>query len=252
MPGATCYYNLLLLLLCVTRVPTAMINITCIYCFNIQVLILSKCPLDLNIVSVPTTGGVCKLVTQSCESQTHHVTLAISWRAGISGCQTGTVAPKSMLKPVYKYPFKCTICESVSCILFGSWPLLHLSVLTYCPEAHGLIHQLVVVTRTSLTVATSALRWHNAALFQILSTCAFSPKVYLSLDWQHVTAEPSEHGASLKMVSELVLASLKSQATAAVFLVSWLMVNLHRLVGWWQTQHFASHKALPCYLSATT
>lgn len=143
------------------------------------------------------------------------------------------------------------------CLVHPVWFLTFITPV--CPHLlprsspfHGLIHQLVVVTRTSLTVATSALRWHNAALFQILSTCAFSPKVYLSLDWQRVTAEPSEHGASLKMVSELVLASLKSQATAAVFLVLRLMVNLHRLVGWWQTQHFASHKALPCYLSATT
>lgn len=98
---------------------------------------------------------------------------------------------------------------------------------------HGWIHQLVVVTRTTLPVPTSALKWHNAALLQILNTCAFSLKVYLSLDWQHVTAEPSEHGASLRMVSELALGSLKSQVTAAVFFVLWLVVNLHRLVGWW-------------------
>lgn len=126
------------IIMCHTRVPTVMINITCICCFNIQVLILGKWPLDLNIVSVSATGSVCKLVTQSCESQTQHVTLAISWRAGISGYQIGTVAPKSMLKPVYKYPLKYTICESISCILFvsKSWHLLQLPVLTYCPEAH--------------------------------------------------------------------------------------------------------------------
>lgn len=177
-------------------------------------------------------------MTQSRESQTWHVTLPISWRAGISGYQIGTAAPKSMLKPVYEYPFKYTICESISCILFGSksWHLLQLPVLTYCPEAH--LFKAGHISwwwwwQGPLYLGISGLKWHNAGLLQILSTCAFSFKVYLSLDWQRVSAEPSEHGAPLRMVSKLVLASLKSQGSAAVFSVLWFMVSLCRLVGWW-------------------
>lgn len=105
----------------------------------------------------------------------------------------------------------------------ATWHWLQLPVPTCCPEAHLFM---------ALRVATSALKWHDAARLQILSIWAFSLKVYLLLDWQCVTAEPSEHGASLRMVSELVLTSLKSQVTAAVLSVLWLMVNLHTLVGW--------------------